>query len=67
MKLAGAYINDDKYERLVALAEANNRTLAGQCRHLFDQALANELKKPTRPTTVTTPPRTRKPLTDAQP
>lgn len=40
MKLAGAYINDEKYERLVALAEAIGRTLAGQCRHLFDRALS---------------------------
>lgn len=46
MKLAGAYINDDKYERLVALAESNNRTLAGQCRHLFDRALSGELQVP---------------------
>ncbi len=46
MKLAGAYINDDKYERLVALAEQNNRTLAGQCRHLFDRALSGELQVP---------------------
>jgi hypothetical protein len=39
MKLAGAYIQDETYAKLVALAEANNRTLAGQCRHLFDLAL----------------------------
>ncbi len=38
MKLVGAYINDELFKRLVALAEANNRTLAGQCRHLFEQA-----------------------------
>ncbi len=42
MKLAGAYINDDTYEALVALATKNNRTLAGQCRHLFANALAAE-------------------------
>lgn len=30
MKLAGAYINDDTYERLVALAVANNRALSGE-------------------------------------
>jgi hypothetical protein len=29
------------YEALVTLATANNRTLAGQCRAIFDQALAN--------------------------
>ena len=44
MKLAGAYINDETYERLVALAAANNRTLAGQCRHLFDRALKGQLQ-----------------------
>lgn len=43
MKLAGAYINDDKYVRLVALAEQNNRTLAGQCVHLFDRALSGDI------------------------
>lgn len=46
MKLAGAYINDDTYERLAALAAENNRTLAGQCRHLFDRALRGELEVP---------------------
>ncbi|MDI1313805.1 hypothetical protein [Prosthecobacter sp.] len=46
MKLAGAYINDDTYERLVALALSHNRTLAGQCRHLFDRALKGELQVP---------------------
>ncbi len=49
MKLAGAYINDDTYERLVALAMSNNRTLAGQCRHLFDRALKGELQVPDAP------------------
>ena len=49
MKLAGAYINDDTYERLVALAVSNNRTLAGQCRHLFDRALKGELSVPDAP------------------
>ncbi|MBN8422158.1 MAG: hypothetical protein J0L73_24805 [Verrucomicrobia bacterium] len=49
MKLAGAYINDDTYERLVALAAANNRTLAGECRHLFDRALRGELQVPVGP------------------
>jgi hypothetical protein len=49
MKLAGAYINDDTYERLVALAAANNRTLAGQCRHLFDRALKGALVVPDAP------------------
>lgn len=42
MKLAGAYIQDDKYDALVALAEKNNRSLAGQCRHLFDLSLKEE-------------------------
>ncbi|MBB5031471.1 hypothetical protein [Prosthecobacter vanneervenii] len=46
MKLAGAYINDATYERLAALAAANNRTLAGQCRHLFDRALRGQLEVP---------------------
>ncbi len=49
MKLAGAYINDDTYERLVALAAANNRTLAGQCRHLFDRALKGQPQVPDAP------------------
>lgn len=40
MKLAGAYINDETYEALAALATKNNRTLAGLCRHLFANALA---------------------------
>ncbi len=52
MKLAGAYINDDTYGRLVALAAANNRTLAGQCRHLFDRALRGELQVPDGPGTA---------------
>lgn len=43
MKLAGAYVNDDTYHRLVALAQVNNRTLAGQCRHIYDRALRGEL------------------------
>ena len=51
MKLAGAYINDDTYGRLVALAAANNRTLAGECRHLFDRALRGELPVPDGPGT----------------
>lgn len=42
MKLVGAYVNDETYERLAALAAANNRTLAGQCHHLFDRALNGE-------------------------
>ncbi|MFC5457299.1 hypothetical protein [Prosthecobacter fluviatilis] len=49
MKLAGAYINDETYGRLVALAAANNRTLAGECRHLFDRALSGDLKVPRLP------------------
>lgn len=49
MKLAGAYINDDTYERLVALALSHNRTLAGQCRHLFDRALKGGLQVPDAP------------------
>ena len=43
MKLAGAYIDDETYGRLVTLAAANNRTLANECRHLFDRALKGEL------------------------
>ena len=46
MKLAGAYVNDETYERLAALAAASNRTLAGQCRHLFDRALRGDLPVP---------------------
>ena len=49
MKLAGAYINDEAYGRLAALAAANNRTLAGQCRHLFDRALKGDLEVPDGP------------------
>ena len=49
MKLAGAYINDETYGRLAALAAANNRTLAGQCRHLFDRALKGDLEVPDGP------------------
>ena len=52
MKLAGAYINDETYGRLVALAAANNRTLAGECRHLFDRALRGELPVPHGPATL---------------
>lgn len=52
MKLAGAYINDETYGRLVALAAANNRTLAGECRHLFDRALRGELPVPNGPVTL---------------
>ncbi len=39
MKLAGAYINDDTHEKLVARARARNRTLAGHCRDLFNRDL----------------------------
>lgn len=56
MKLAGAYINDESYAGLVALAAANNRTLAGQCRHLFDKALRDHSSDPAQPQ-VTTPPK----------
>ena len=49
MKLAGAYIHDETYEKLLALAVSNNRTLAGQCRHLFDRALRGELQVPDAP------------------
>lgn len=62
MKLAGAYINDDTYGRLVALAAANNRTLAGQCRHLFDRALRGELQVPDGPGTL---PQPHEPMTQA--
>lgn len=63
MKLAGAYINDETYGRLVALAAANNRTLAGECRHLFDRALRGELPVPEGPSTL--PRQQHKPLTQA--
>jgi hypothetical protein len=55
MKLAGAYINDDTYERLVALALSHNRTLAGQCRHLFDRALKGDLQVPDAPRAAVKP------------
>lgn len=46
MKLAGAYINNDTYKKLIAIADKNNRTLAGQCRHLFDACIkADEAPK----------------------
>ncbi len=45
MKLAGAYIGDDKYAAIVAVAEKHNRTLAGQCRHWFDEGLRVEALK----------------------
>lgn len=44
MKLAGAYINDEKYAAIVAVAESNNRTLAGQLRHWFEEGLKAEIK-----------------------
>lgn len=44
MKLAGAYIPDEKHEALRQLAKQNHRTLADQCRHIFDLALAGKLK-----------------------
>ena len=50
MKLAGAYIHEDDYSRLADLAAANGRTIAGECRHLFKQALDSTSlpeKKPT--------------------
>ncbi|MFZ2276591.1 MAG: hypothetical protein WAW39_02285 [Prosthecobacter sp.] len=43
LKLAGAYIPEGKYEALVKLAKASNRSLAGQCRHIYDQALLEAL------------------------
>lgn len=49
MKLAGAYIHDEKYEQLVALGKLHNRTLAGECRHIFDRALRGELQVPNAP------------------
>jgi hypothetical protein len=55
MKLAGAYINDDTYERLVALAAAHNRTLAGECRHIFDRALRGDSANPEQPQIFTPP------------
>lgn len=55
MKLAGAYINDDKYTALVTLAANNNRTLAGQCRHIFDKALREASSTPGKPQVITPP------------
>lgn len=44
MKLAGAYIQDQKYADLKQLAKDNHRTLADQCRYIFDQAIAGRIK-----------------------
>ena len=43
MKLAGAYIEESKYAALAALARRNHRTLADQCRCLYDRALEGDL------------------------
>ena len=53
MQLVGAYINDEKYGQMEALAAANKLTLAGLCRQLFDQALAFQLQ----PARLEPPPR----------
>lgn len=45
-KLAGAYIDDSKHAALKRMAIANHRTLADQCRHIFDLALSGSLKVP---------------------
>jgi len=52
MKLAGAYIHEDDYTRLANLAAANGRTIAGECRHLFKQAL-DSAQKPEKKATIT--------------
>lgn len=57
MKLAGAYVNDDTYEKLCLLARANNRTLAGECRHIYDRALRRTLDVPNAPPQIITPPK----------
>lgn len=46
MKLAGAYISDDTYNKLVALAQRNHRSLANQCRHIYARALRGDLAVP---------------------
>ena len=46
LKLAGAYIDATKYEQIQALAKANHRTLAEQCRALFDAAISNPASIP---------------------
>jgi hypothetical protein len=46
MKLAGAYIPEDKHAALRALAKKNHRTLADQLRHMFDEALNGRLRVP---------------------
>jgi hypothetical protein len=46
MKLAGAYIPEDKHAALRALAKKNHRTLADQLRHMFDEALSGRLTVP---------------------
>lgn len=45
-KLAGAYIPEKTYESLKRLARKEHRTLADQCRHLFDRALSGDLSVP---------------------
>lgn len=47
MKLAGACIKDDTCAKLVAIAIKENRTLAGQCRHLFDNCIRDHETQPT--------------------
>ena len=55
MKLAGAYVNDDIYTKLVAYAASNNRTLAGQIRHLFDRFLEEQETASSKPTSTKAP------------
>jgi hypothetical protein len=50
LKLAGAYINEDTYKSLVALAHLNNRSLAGQIRVIYDAALRDPASTPNAPT-----------------
>lgn len=55
MKLAGAYVNDNIYEQLVAHAASQNRTLAGQCRHLFDRFLKEQESASSKPAPAKNP------------
>lgn len=52
MKLAGARIDDAKYEELQALAEKNSRSVAGEVRFRIDEALKADAALKTRISTV---------------
>lgn len=43
MKLAGAYIDENKHAALTQQAKANFRTLADHIRYIYDQALNGKL------------------------